>query len=91
MCEGEGCSRANCRDGECSEKHWNGMECVTRCVGSEEHTEGCYDDYCTDCRVKMLEKKNWTNCCSFCVGNVAPVLAAQNKRLCEEIDKLRVE
>ena len=93
FCQGKGCSRVNCRDWECSEskRHLTEMECVTRCVGSSYYREGCGDEYCTDCRVKMLDRKNWIDCCSSCKEKVAPALAAQNKRLREEIEKLREE
>ena len=90
VCEGEGCTRVNCRHGECMDNNVEKAECVTRCLGSG-HMEGCYEDYCIDCRVKMLEKKNWTNCCSSCKEDVAPFLAAQNKMLRKEIEKLREE
>ena len=65
------------------------MECVMRCVGAE-YREGCYEDYCTDCRVRKLEKDDWDGC-SECAKEVAPVLAAQNKKLQEEVEKLHQE
>ena len=100
ICEGEGCNRANCTS--CFANH-DSVEYVTQCTGFDGsdygHNEGCYTQFCTDCRMKKLETMKWrAECCRLCVGSVGPALVrakeelyAENERLREEIEKLRVE
>ena len=86
VCQGEGCTRVNCMYGECMDNNSKKAECVKMCA---DYDEGCWDTYCTDCRVKACQKKDWKKCCPVCVRKVAPVLAVEVKKLRKENKKLR--
>ena len=91
VCGGKNCNRANCQEGSCMKDNSKKAECVKTCAdwGGLEHEWGCWDTYCTDCRVKACQKKDWKKCCPVCVRKVAPVLAAEVKKLRKENEKLR--
>jgi len=88
-CESEGCNRANCASGDCFTDHFHNMDCVDKCRGYDEN-EACWESYCTDCRVKELEGKDW-NGCPGCVKDVAIVTAKAHKKVLKEVNKLRKE
>jgi len=46
--------------GECMDNNSKKAECVKTCA---DYDEGCWDAYCTDCRVKACQKKDWKKCC----------------------------
>ena len=81
------CDRANCIG--CADENEDSVECVKTCAdwGGLEHEWGCYDTYCTDCRVKACEEKDWTQCCPVCVRKIAPVLVSENEKLREQLVK----
>lgn len=84
----------NCQEGSCMEDNDDSVACVKTCDGGALEDEwGCEDAFClcTDCRVKEYQKRDWKKCCPVCVRTVAPVLVSENARLCEEIEKLRLD
>ena len=89
VCQSEGCDRANCASGDCFSEHFHNMDCVDMCRGYDEN-EGCWKSFCTDCRVRELEDKDW-NGCPECVKDVAIVTAKANKKLTREVKKLKRE
>lgn len=62
------------------------MECVDKCRGYGER-DGCWESFCTDCRVKRLD---WDGC-PECAKDVALIVVKANKKLTKEVKKLKRE
>eukprot|EP00984_Skeletonema_dohrnii_P020802 scaffold10223_cov96-Skeletonema_dohrnii-CCMP3373.AAC.10 len=73
----EGCGRIFCK--ECSDPGATDFE---RTCG------GCHDTRCDDCR---FERFQFGHNCAECMKTIGPLLADECKRLCQEVEQLKVE
>ena len=77
ICDGEGCSRANCKE-KCTRENEGSAACVVKCKQWDE--DHGYHSFCFDCRIEEC-KKDWDESCEGCTKVLAPLLVKEVEEL----------